>query len=86
MNWLLDKLGAGKINWDPATLKKKLGFLGEPVTLGLFLGLLIGIMGNLNNLTSLDGWGSVFTMGLAVSAVMAIFPRVASIFAQHSRV
>jgi PTS system galactitol-specific IIC component len=81
MNWILDKLGAGKINWDPATLKKKLGFLGEPITLGLFLGLLIGIMGNLNNLTSLDGWGSVFTMGLAVSAVMAIFPRVASIFA-----
>ncbi len=83
MNWILDKLGAGKINWDPATLKKKLGFLGEPITLGLFLGLLIGIMGNLNNLTSLDGWGSVFTMGLAVSAVMAIFPRVAVFLLQH---
>lgn len=81
MNWILDKLGAGKINWDPATLKKKLGFLGEPITLGLFLGLLIGIMGNLNTLNTLDGWGSVFTMGLAVSAVMAVFPRVASIFA-----
>lgn len=81
MNWILDKLGAGKINLNPKTLKKKLGFLGEPITLGLFLGLLIGIMGNLNSLTTLKGWGSVFAVGLAVSAVMAVFPRVASIFA-----
>mgnify|MGYP001033576523 FL=1 len=81
MNWLLDKLGAGKVNWDPQTLKKRLGFLGEPVTLGLFLGILIGIMGNLNALNTLEGWGGVFTIGLAVAAVMAVFPRVASIFA-----
>ncbi len=24
MNWILDKLGAGKINWDPATLKREI--------------------------------------------------------------
>lgn len=81
MNWILDKLGANKINWDPQTLKKKLGFIGEPVTLGLVLGLIIGILGNLSNLTTLEGWGSVFTVGLATAAVMAIFPKVAGIFA-----
>lgn len=81
MNWVLDKLGAGKINWDPQTLKKRLGFLGEPITLGLFLGILIGIMGNISALNTLEGWGTVLSVGLATSAVMAIFPRVASIFA-----
>ena len=81
MNWILDKLGAGKINWDPQSIKKKLGFLGEPVTLGLMLGMMIGITGNLSRLNTLDGWGSVFSVGLATAAVMAVFPRVASIFA-----
>lgn len=81
MNWLLDKFGADKINWDPQTLKKRLGFLGEPVTLGLILGILIGLMGNLSALNTLAGWGTVLSVGLATAAVMAIFPRVATIFA-----
>lgn len=81
MNWLLDKVGANKINWDPHTLKKRLGFIGEPVTLGLVLGLLIGVLGNLNNLATLEGWGTVFGVGLATAAVMAVFPKVAGIFA-----
>jgi len=81
MNWLLSKLGADKINWNPQMLKKRLGFLGEPVALGLFLGIIIGLVGNLNSLNTLAGWGSVLTVGLATASVMAIFPRVASIFA-----
>lgn len=81
MNWVLNKLGADKINWEPQALKKKMGFLGEPVTLGLVLGLLIGILGNLSNLGTLEGWGTVFAVGLATAAVMAVFPKVAGIFA-----
>lgn len=81
MDWVLTKLGADKVNWEPSVIKKRLGFLGDPVVLGLILGLFIGIVGNLQNLGTLEGWGSVFTVGLATSAVMAVFPRVASIFA-----
>ena len=81
MDWILSKLGADKINLDPDTLKKRLGFLGEPVTLGLMLGMLIGLLGNLKNLGTMEAWGQILTVGVSTAAVMAIFPRVASIFA-----
>ncbi|MBQ1567037.1 MAG: PTS galactitol transporter subunit IIC, partial [Erysipelotrichaceae bacterium] len=46
VNWLLNKLGLYKIEADPVAIKKKLGFIGEPMTLGLILGLIIGFVGN----------------------------------------
>ncbi|UFJ39865.1 PTS galactitol transporter subunit IIC [Brevibacillus humidisoli] len=82
MNWILDKLGAGKINLSPSDLQKKLGFLGEPIALGLLLGLFLGIMGNLKELGTLASWGEIATVGVATAAVMAIFPKVSGIFAQ----
>ncbi|MPM44910.1 PTS system galactitol-specific EIIC component [bioreactor metagenome] len=81
MNWLLDKLGLYKIQADPETLKEKLGFMGEPMTLGLFLGLGIGIIGNFNALGTLSTWGTILTCGIATSAVMAVFPKISAIFA-----
>jgi PTS system sugar-specific permease component. len=82
MNWILSKLGADKIKLDPPTLQKKLGFIGEPITLGLLLGLLIGILGNLSSLGTLAAWGQIAICGISTSAVMAIFPRIAGLFAQ----
>ncbi len=34
MDWILTKLGANKVRWNPETLQDKLGFLGEPTSLG----------------------------------------------------
>ena len=75
-------LGLNKIKLNPVEIEKKLGFLGEPMTLGLFLGMLIGILGNITNLASLSAWGQIMQVGIATSAVMAIFPKVASMFSQ----
>jgi len=80
-NWVLNKMGAYKIRWNPESLRKRMGFIGEPIVLGLFLGLLLGVLGNLRNLASLESWGQIVTIGISTSAVMAIFPRVANIFA-----
>lgn len=80
-NWILNKLGANKIKWDPETLQDKLGFLGEATFLGLVLGFLLGIAGNINVLNTLNGWGEAATVAISTSAVMAIFPRIAGIFA-----
>ncbi|GAA4714803.1 PTS transporter subunit IIC [Brevibacillus fulvus] len=82
MDPLLNKLGFHKIKLNPETLQKRMGFLGEPVTLGLLLGVFIGILGNLTTLNTLSAWGSIAMVGIATSAVMAIFPRVAGLFAQ----
>lgn len=81
LNLLLDKLGLYKINADPTVLRKKLGFIGEPMTLGLFLGLFIGIVGDFNKLGELATWGEITTCGIATAAVMAVFPKVSGIFA-----
>ncbi|NLH46121.1 MAG: PTS galactitol transporter subunit IIC [Acholeplasmataceae bacterium] len=79
-NWLLNKLGAYKIRWSPENLRKKLGFIGEPTFLGLFLGFAIGILGHLKDLGTLSAWGNILTIALSTAAIMAIFPRVANIF------
>jgi PTS system galactitol-specific IIC component len=79
---LLNAFGLDKVKLSPEELQKKLGFFGEPVSLGLLLGIFIGIMGNFKSLSTLAAWGQIMTMGIATSAIMAIFPRVAGIFAQ----
>ena len=38
VDWILNKLGANKVQWNPQTLQDKLGFMGEPMSLGLVLG------------------------------------------------
>jgi len=80
-NWVMNKMGAYKIRWSPEAIRKRLGFLGEPIVLGLLLGLIIGILGNLNQLGKLAAWGNIMTIAISTAAVMAIFPRVANIFA-----
>lgn len=82
MDPIWNKLGINKINLSPQFLQKKLGFLGEPISLGFFLGMLLGILGNFKYLNTLAAWGSVLQVGIATSAIMAIFPKIAGIFAQ----
>lgn len=77
---LLNKLGFNKIKLNPDTLQKRLGVFGEPITLGFFLGIFIGFIGNFKSLGSIDSWGTILITGIATSAVMAIFPKVAGIF------
>ncbi|WP_068674994.1 PTS galactitol transporter subunit IIC [Oceanobacillus sp. Castelsardo] len=81
MDWILNKFGLYKIKANPQVFKKKLGFIGEPMTLGLFLGLFIGIIGNLTQLNELASWGQIATCGIATAAVMAVFPKISAIFA-----
>jgi len=81
MDWILNKLGANKIKWNPENLQNKLGFLGEATTLGLILGFILGLAGNLTRLDTLAGWGEAAGVGVATAAVMAIFPKIGGIFA-----
>jgi PTS system galactitol-specific IIC component len=59
-----------------------MGFLGDPIFLGFGIGFLLGFLGNINRLGTIEGWGSIALVSMGTAAVMAIFPRVASIFAQ----
>ncbi|MDQ0203581.1 PTS galactitol transporter subunit IIC [Pectinatus haikarae] len=79
---IYNMFGLNKIKLNPVYLQQKFGFLGEPMTLGLFLGGFIGILGNINDILTLAAWGQILKVAVATSAVMAIFPKIASMFAQ----
>jgi PTS system galactitol-specific IIC component len=81
INRILDIFGLYKIKSDPETFRKKLGFIGEPMTLGLFLGLIIGIIGNFSRIGTLKAWGEIAVCAIATAAVMAVFPKISGIFA-----
>jgi PTS system galactitol-specific IIC component len=81
-NWIMNKFGAYKIRWKPDDLRERLGFLGDPIPLGFILGFVLGFLGNINRLGELAAWGQIMLVAMATAAVMAIFPRVAAIFAQ----
>jgi len=78
---ILDKLGAGKIKWDPKSVQNKLGFLGDPTILGFMLGIILGFAGNFMRLGELAAWGEIMQVGIATAAVMAIFPKIGGVFA-----
>lgn len=81
MNWLLNRFGLYKVKADPDSFRKRFGFLGEPMTLGLLLGLFIGIIGNVKHLGELKSWGTIMVCGVATASVMAVFPKISGIFA-----
>ncbi|WP_196592082.1 PTS galactitol transporter subunit IIC [Pectinatus frisingensis] len=79
---IYNMLGLNKVKLNPAYLQQKFGFLGEPMTLGLFLGAFIGILGNIHDIFTMAAWGQILKVAIATSAIMAIFPKIASMFAQ----
>lgn len=57
---------------DPDTVQKRFGLLGEPLTMGLVLGLIIGILGG-NDL------GSILVLGIQMAAVLVLLPKMVAI-------
>ena len=72
-NWVIDKIpGLNKLHADPETIQKRLGIFGEPMMIGFFLGVLLGL---------LAGYDFKGILGLAINlaAVMYILPRMVRI-------
>lgn len=78
---LWNLLGVNKVKLNPESLKTKLGIFGEPMTLGFILGVIIGVLGSLRNLASIDTWGGILGFAVALAAVMTIFPLITGVFA-----
>ena len=86
MNKALDKIpGMDKLNIDAEGMKKKFGLLGEP----LFLGILVGII---NGALSCESWTQVVEkipyilgLGIKMGAVMELIPRITSLFIEGLR-
>ena len=77
----MNLLGVNKVKLNPESLKTKLGIFGEPMILGFILGLVIGILGSLKDLVSLDAWGGILGFAMSLAAVMTVFPLITGVFA-----
>lgn len=75
---VLDKLlnlipGFSKLDIDAEGLKKKFGVLGEPLVLGVIVGMLIGWAAQLDI-------KKILFLGVTMGAVMELIPRITSLF------
>ena len=73
LNKIEDRIpGLNKLNADPESIKKKVGFLGEPLMMGLILGLILGILAGYN----LKG---ILTLAISMSAVLILMPKMVAL-------
>ncbi|MGE8203742.1 PTS galactitol transporter subunit IIC [Heyndrickxia sp. NPDC080065] len=72
-NRIVDKIpGLNKLHADPETLSKRFGIFGEPLVMGLVLGMIIGLLGGY------DVKG-ILTLGIQMAAVLIIMPRMVAL-------
>ena len=79
----LDKIpGFNKLNLDAEGMKKKFGLLGEPLFLGVVIGLAVGALGcgPLGDRTLPQVIPGILKLGVTVGAVMELIPRITGLF------
>ena len=64
--------GINKLNADPDSIQKRFGIFGEPMMMGIILGLILG---------TLAGYevSEIFNVGMSMGAVMFLMPRMVKI-------
>ncbi len=81
INKALDKIpGIEKLDIDAEGMKKKFGLLGEPLFLGVIVGLAVGCL-TCNSLAEIvDKIPYILGLGIKMGAVMELIPRVTVLF------
>lgn len=81
VNWCLDKIpGFCKLDIDAEGMKKKFGILGEPLFLGVLVGILIGCLSCRSWDELVAGIPMILGLGIKMGAVMELIPRITSLF------
>ncbi|MDH6349022.1 PTS transporter subunit IIC [Brevibacillus sp. FSL K6-0770] len=76
VNWIIEKIpGLRDIKADPEEITKKYGVMGEPLTLGTILGVLLGILAGF-------GIAEILTLGIQVAAVMVLLPAMINVLVE----
>lgn len=77
----LDKIpGIDRLEIDAEGLKKKFGLLGEPLFLGVIVGIGIGLLSCQSWQQVIDKIPDTFALGIKMGAVMELIPRVTVLF------
>ncbi|SHR23468.1 PTS system galactitol-specific EIIC component [Mycobacteroides abscessus subsp. abscessus] len=71
--WLIQKIpGIKNLHADPDTIQKRFGVFGEPIFMGLILGIGLGALAGY-------GAGDIIKVGMAMGGVMFLMPRMVKI-------
>ena len=77
----LDKIpGFDKLNIDAEGMKKKFGLFGEPLFLGVIIGIIIGCLSCASWSELVEKIPYILGLGIKIGAVMELIPRITSLF------
>lgn len=77
----LDKIpGFDKLNIDAEGMKKKFGLFGEPLFLGVIIGVIIGCLSCASWSELVEKIPYILGLGIKIGAVMELIPRITSLF------
>ena len=80
MNWLIERIpGVRNITLDNESIQRRFGVIGEPVVLGLVIGLVLGLIGYWNMPSPSAMIVKVLQTGMSLAAVMVLLPRMVKI-------
>ena len=72
--------GINKVNIDSEGMKKKFGLFGEPLFLGVLIGIIIGCLACKDWNELVDNIPTTLQIGIKMGAVMELIPRITSLF------
>ncbi|MBN9255802.1 MULTISPECIES: PTS transporter subunit IIC [unclassified Mesorhizobium] len=80
LNWIMDRIpGINRINISTETIEKRFGVFGEPVVLGLIIGLVLGLIAYYNAGDFGVVLSKVLGTGMTLAAVMLLLPRMVKV-------
>ena len=79
-NWIVDRIpGLRDVDADPEAIQKRFGVFGDPVVLGLLIGLVLGVIAFFNAGDFQTVLVRVLQTGINLAAVMLLLPRMVQI-------
>jgi PTS system galactitol-specific IIC component len=79
-NWVIEKIpGLRDVKGDPETIQKRFGTFGDPIILGLIIGLILGILAYYNAEDIQTVIVGTLQTGMNLAAVMLLLPRMVQI-------
>lgn len=80
LNWVMDRIpGINRIEISTETIEKRFGVFGEPVVLGLIIGLVLGLIAYYNAGDFGTVLSKVLGTGMTLAAVMLLLPRMVKV-------
>lgn len=74
VNWIVERIpGLNKVDFDAKKLEKRFGLFGDPILLGVIIGIILGLLAKYPMAKTLQ-------LGIILSAVMVLIPKITGMF------